>query len=76
MSDINAAIEKIAERLKKVAAALAKALEELVRKINNAFKELGEAINEACYKLHLKATTKPPYIKQIKKARKREAFKK
>ena len=72
MSDINADIEKIAERIKKLAAAL----EERVRKINNAFKELGEAINKACYKLHLKVTTKPPYIKQIKKARKREAFKK
>lgn len=94
MSDINAAIQKVAEVAKEVVTEIVKYLEDLGKEITSIFEDIAEAINEAYkkyaqeeqkeplrakrpdYKQHIKAATKPPYIKQIRKARAREAFKK
>lgn len=86
MSDINAAIAKIAEGINEFITALAEAAAELAKQANNCFEEFAEVINEYIkksrqqpqnepmrakrpdYKQHIKAATKPPYIRQIRKS--------
>lgn len=86
MSDINAALAKLAEGLNELAAAIAKALQQFAKEANNRFADFAEAINEYLekakqqqqkepmrakrpdYKQHIKAASKPPFIKQIRKS--------
>lgn len=86
MSDINAALQKIAEGLNEFFAALADFAAEFVKQANNRIEEFAEVINEYIkksrqqpqnepmrakrpdYKQHVKAATKPPFIRQIRKS--------
>ena len=85
MSDINAAIQKIAEGLQEFFEAIKEAAEAFLKQDDNSienvaavFKELYEKgeqeeqkeplrAKRPDYKQHIKAATKPPYIKQIRK---------
>ena len=75
------------EAIKEAAEAFLKQVDNSIENVAAVFKELYEKgeqekqkepmrAKRPDYKQHIKAVTKPPYIKQIRKARKREALKK
>lgn len=70
------ALEELGGEICSIFEEIGEALNEFYKKRAQEDKKEPMRAKRPDYKQHIKATTKPPYIKQIKKAREREAFKK